>query len=67
MLDLKMPLIKVTGVSFGTPKDYATYSQNDTTINQILKTPTQLKMIGLLFIFVLIQSLCFALFYISSK
>ena len=66
-LNLQAPITKVIGVSCGTPEDYATKSQNDTTINQILKTPYQSQMIGLISIFVHIQSLCLLLFYISPE
>ena len=48
MLNLKMSITKKPEVSFRTPKDYMlTKSQNDATINQILKTQTQFQMIGL--------------------
>ena len=46
---------------------YATKSQNNSTINQILETPIKLQMIGLLSIFVYIQNLCLLLFFISPK
>ena len=46
---------------------YATKSQNDATNNQILETPTQPQMPGLIFIFINIQSLCLKLFLYFTK
>ena len=67
VLNLKISITKVTGVSLGTPRLYAVKSQNDVSINRVLKTPTQQQMIRFLSIFVHIQSLCFLLLYISPK
>ena len=68
VLNLKMSIREVTGVSFGSQKrPYTTKSQDDATINQILKTPTQLKIIRLLSIFVHIRNFCLLVFYISPK
>ena len=56
--------MEVTGVSFGSPKrPYTTKSQGDATINQILKTPTQLQIIRLLPIFVQIRNFRFLVFH----
>ena len=67
VLSLKIHIPKVTGVSFGTPKDYATKPQNDHTNNPILEIPTQPQMTGFLSIFVLIQSLRLRLFLHLTK
>ena len=61
MVNLKMSITKLTRVSFGTPKVLYT-TKMCVTINHIMKTPTQLQMIGLFPILVHIETLYFLLF-----